>query len=445
MDKFMNSSWFTKIVALALTVLLFTSVNFTPGTGKKSLGFNTPGEIGTETIKNVPVEVYYDRDNLVVTGAPKSVDVTLKGVKSLLISAKNQREFKVYIDLSDPEIAMGEKKVPLKIRDINEKLTASVNPEYTTVKIQEKVTKEFSVDPEYNRSLIEDGYTADKPAVSPQTVKITGAKDIIDQIAYVKATMALSGRVNETVHRQATVRALDRDLNKLNVSIEPSVVDVSLNVNIPSKTVKLVPVQTGTPKDTVSIKSMTVFPKNVTLYGKQSVLDSIHGVSVPVDVSNIDNSKEVELPITVPDGVKKMSLGTATVKIQTEKVVPADKNTADTEKKPPEKQDEQTKSPDTSTQTKVIKNLDIVSSGLADDQDLTFISPKGGKIDLTLSGTADDLQKVKPDDIQITVDATGLEEGEHDAAIQVKVPANIKWELPVKTAKVSITKKDKET
>ena len=142
-------------------------------------------------IENVPVEVYYDTENLVVTGIPENVDVTLKGAKSLLTAAKNQRDFKVYVDLSDPNITLGKRTVTFKISDLNDKIVATVNPETVQVNIQEKVTKEFSVMPEYNHSYIEDGYIAEQPKVSPEMVTVTGAKETIDKIAYVKAFLDL--------------------------------------------------------------------------------------------------------------------------------------------------------------------------------------------------------------------------------------------------------------
>ena len=168
------------------------------------------------------MEVYYDTENLVVSGIPDSVDVTLKGAKSLLTAAKNQRDFTVYVDLSDPNITLGKRTVTFKIANLNEKLIATIDPEYVEVKIQEKVTKEFSIDAEYNHSVLEDGYLAEEPVVKPQTVKITGAKESIEQISYVKAIIDLDKGIKETVSREATVQALDRNLNKLDVTIEPA-------------------------------------------------------------------------------------------------------------------------------------------------------------------------------------------------------------------------------
>lgn len=320
MDKFTNSAWFMRIVAFALAALLFISINFEMESDKKSLGLSTAPEISTETIENVPVEVYYDRENLVVSGVPETVDVTLKGAKSLLINAKNQRDFKVYVDLSDPAISMGDRTVTFKISDLNEKLVATIDPEYAEVNVQERVTKEFSVEAEYNSSLLEEGYTAGQPTVSPQTVKITGAKDAIEQISYVKANLEISKGLNETVNSKATVKALDRDLNKLDVTIEPSSVAVSLKVSIPSKTVSIAPKQTGKAKDGIRITSISVDPKEVTLFGSETSLEKIDEINLPVNISKIDGDTELELDLNKPDSVQKMSLGKAQVKIRTEKV-----------------------------------------------------------------------------------------------------------------------------
>ena len=67
MDKLMDNPWFIKILALLLAVLLYSSV---PHTGKKLTDVNVPGEQSTETINNIPVKVYYDTENLVVSGIP---------------------------------------------------------------------------------------------------------------------------------------------------------------------------------------------------------------------------------------------------------------------------------------------------------------------------------------------------------------------------------------
>ena len=355
MDKFMSSTWFVRGASLTIAVLLFISVNFEIKSDKKVLEISTSPEINTVTIENVPVEVYYDTENLVVSGIPDSVNVTLKGAKSLLTAAKNQRDFTVYVDLSDPNITLGKRTVTFKIANLNEKLIATIDPEYVDVTIQEKVTKEFSIDAEYNHSVLEDGYLAEEPVVEPQTVKITGPKESIDQISYVKAIIDLNQGVKETVSREATVQALDRNLNKLDVTIQPASVDVTLQVSIPDKKVKINPVQKGKAKDGLTIKSISVEPKEVTLYGKQTDLDKIDEINLDVDVTNVTGDAEVELNLPELENVKDMSSSTVKVKIDTEKEV-----VVDTE---------------ASISSKKLKDLPIGINGMEDNQSVE-IEPK---------------------------------------------------------------------
>lgn len=452
MDKFTNSAWFMRIVAFALAALLFISINFEMESDKKSLGLSTAPEISTETIENVPVEVYYDRENLVVSGVPETVDVTLKGAKSLLINAKNQRDFKVYVDLSDPAISMGDRTVTFKISDLNEKLVATIDPEYAEVNVQERVTKEFSVEAEYNSSLLEEGYTAGQPTVSPKTVKITGAKDAIEQISYVKANLEISKGLNETVNGKATVKALDRDLNKLDVTIEPSTVSVSLKVSIPSKTVSIAPKQTGKAKDGIRITSMSVDPKEVTLFGSETDLEKIDVVNLPVNISKIDGDTELELDLDKPESVQKMSLGKAKVKIRTEKVDVDEENAEpvveeekpETEQKQEEQvvEEEEKEDEPAAIESKTFNNIQIVPVGIQDDQNAELESDVTS---ITLLGEADDLKKITKDDINLTVDVSNLDEGTHDVDLAVTVPEGVEWELDSKTISVTITQKDEET
>lgn len=434
MDKFMNSPWFLRIVSLALAALLFTSINLEPESSKRQLGFNTPGEIDTETIENVPVEIDYDQENLVVTGVPRTVDVALKGAKSLLISAKNQRDLRVYIDLSDPEISMGKKQVPLKIRGMNEKLTATIDPEYVTVTVQERVTKEFPVNPEFDPTMLEGGYTAERPIVNPKTVKITGARDIIERISRVQAIVEVNRGVTDTIHQQVNVQVLDRNHNRLDVLIEPEAVNVSVPVRIPSKKVPIVPIQTGAPKQGVNITEINVEPKEITLYGKESVLQTINEVRLPVPVDNVEGDDELELPITPPDNIQKMSRETATVKISTVK-----------EKTEKDKGTENQEDQEVIAQTKTINNLVVQPVGKTDDTVVEFLSPRSGQTSITLTGDPDELKKITGSNIQLSVNVSKLEEGKQDVTIQVKAPNNVKWELPSTNATVFITKNNEGT
>ena len=47
------------------------------------------------------MEVYYDDDNLVVTGIPETVTVNIEGPSSLILSTKAMNDYKVFVDLRE--------------------------------------------------------------------------------------------------------------------------------------------------------------------------------------------------------------------------------------------------------------------------------------------------------------------------------------------------------
>ena len=213
-DKLTDSRWFMKLVALVLALLLFGSVY----DGSTTNNVNVPGEEDTATISDIPVKSYYDTENLIVIGVPETVDVTLKGPTPNLQAAKTQKDFEVYADLSKAKV--GKQRIKLQIKDLSDKLTATIDPEYVEVDIQEKVTKEYSVDVEFDDKMVDEGYIASTPVVEPNKVRITGGKDIMDQISYVRAIVEVDDFITETVEKPAFITVLDANLNKLNVTVE---------------------------------------------------------------------------------------------------------------------------------------------------------------------------------------------------------------------------------
>lgn len=439
MDKLIETPWFMKVIALSLAALLYISVNFD---SSESI-LNTPSEKDTQVVENVPVEVYYDRDNLVVTGVPKTVDVKLNGPKNIMIPAATQRDFKVYVDLSDPEIELGNKKVSFKIKDLNENIDYTIVPGSVEVSVQEKVTKEFNVEPEYNRSLLEEGYIAEEPKVKPGKVKITGAKDVIEQIAYVKAIINIKAGANDTIYREVQVQALDRELNKLDVSINPNVVEVEVPIKSPTKTIKIEPVATGKPKKGIEIESISADPKEITLFGKKSVLDAIDTLQIPIDVSKVEKNTVFNVPIDLPDGIKGSSIQEVKVKISI--TAKEGEENLEENNEEPKPEEEQPSTGEEANASKTFSNIPIQYGDLGDEYELAFISPSGGNTSVSVTGKQSDLNSLKASDIQVSVQVDGLQEGEHTVSLKVETPANIDAKASVSTARISITKNNTET
>lgn len=409
MDKLMDNPWFIKMVALVLAILLFGSV---PKNDPDKPGdVNVPSDEKVETIEEVPVKSYYDTDTLVVSGVPETVTITLQGPKNLVQQAKALRNFEVFVDLTKAD--MGKQRVPITIKDISDRLTVTIEPGYANVSIQEKVTKEFKVEAEYSGNIVEDGYIAEKPTVNPSKVQITGAKDIVDKITYVKATVNSNGKISESITREASVLVLDKEMNKLDVNVEPNTVEVTIPVKSSSKKVPINIVQQGNPPEGVTIESITADTKEAEIIASPEILSEVKNVRVEVDLSEINDDTELTLPVIISNGVVSVSPETVKVSVRV-----------------------------TKESEKTISNIPIEIEGMDDGYEVAFLNPANGQTGITVSGPSNIVSPLAAGNFKILIDVSGLDEGEHEVDMRVTAPENITWKLARERANITVAKKE---
>ena len=416
-DKLTDSRWFMKLVALVLALLLFGSVY----DGSTTNNVNVPGEEDTVTISDISVKSYYDTENLIVIGVPETVDVTLKGPTPNLQAAKTQKDFEVYADLSKAKV--GKQRIKLQIKDLSDKLTATIDPEYVEVDIQEKVTKEYSVDVEFDVKMVDEGYIASTPMVEPNKVRISGGKDIMDQISYVRAIVEVDDFITETVEKPAFITVLDANLNKLNVTVEQESVRVTIPIKKANKTVPIEIVKKGTSPTDVTIDSITLDKNEATISGSEDNLNKTENVKVEVDISTIKESTELTLPVIISDGINDVDPKTvkATVKVKA-----TSEATETTENKV----------------TKIFSNLPINFNGLSETFNAVFQDPTSGETNLTVEGTNEDLENLEASDFQLSVEVAALQAGEHKVKLNVVGPENVSWTSDIETVSIVLTAKE---
>ncbi len=405
MDKLMDNPWFIKIIALLLAFLLYSSV---PQTSNKLTDVNVPGDQSSETMTGIPVKAYYDTDNLVVSGLPDNVKVTVTGPLSLVQSAKALKNFEVYVDLTKAKI--GNQTVKLKIRNISDKLKASVKPSYVNVSVQEKITKEFKVTAEYNNGAIADGYAAGTPVVEPNKVKISGAKDVIDRITYVKAMLTLPESASESFTKDASVKVFDKNLNKLNVIVEPQTVKVTVPIKVTSKKVPIDVVQKGSSPSGISINSITLDTTEAAISGSEDVLKSTDHVRVEVDISNITDDTTVTLPVIISNGITKVSPEQVKATIKVNKG------------------------------GKSVSGIPIKMQGLSPQYKALLKDPASQTVNLSVFGSSDRLNSVTAASFNAYVDLSNLSEGDHNVKVQIDGPSDFTWDIDKPTATVTISK-----
>lgn len=436
MDRILNNKWSIRIIALILAAILFTSVN---ANNNNATSFSTTASSDSEVIENVPVKVYYDKTNLYISGIPETVTVTLSGPRSIVQSAKAQQDFTVYADLKNASI--GTQEVKLQVKDVSDRLKVKVNPATVTVNVQEKVTKKFSVDVELSKSVVADGYQAGTPIIDPKKVSITGAKDTIEQIAYVKATLENDGKHKSEFTDKATVSVFDSNLNKLDVEVNPQEVEVTVPVEKVGKSVPVKIKQEGTPENDIEISSMTPDKSEVVVVGDDAVLEKINEIEIPIDVSKIkaDTVKEVTVP--VPTGAKSVQPTTIEVKIKTVKKSEAN-NTTSENNQGTDTSDENTD--DNSTKiSKSFSDMQVYMSGLKNTFDAQMITPANGKVSVTITGEKKTVDGIAAKDLSVIANLSKSKAGNYSIPLELNgLPDNVAYVINPRRADFIITDKE---
>lgn len=408
MDKLLDNPWFLRFTALFLAILLFYTVQVGDDKSKK-----TSSTDEMEVIRNVPVEVYYDNENLIVTGVPETVNVTIEGPVNIVQTTKLLKDFTLYVDLSS--LPMGTHQVEIQHENISDKLQVRIDPSTIDVNIEEKITETFRVEPEFNERLLAEGYYIDAMEVNPSRMEITGAKSVIESISFVKATVSTDSGIKESFEQDAKVRVLDRDLNKLDVEMASNTVRINVDIKEHAKEVPISINQKGTPASGVEISSLTPEVDKITLAGPIRALNTIESFPIDVDVSKITESGTIEVKLEKPKDTIRLSAKTLKVKVvvTVESVNEVDENSEADE-----------------METVQIDGIPVTVTGLNPKFKSTITDPENEFVMLTVKADENIVGSLKASDFTATVDASSIDdEGEGTYPLLVTGPPQTEWTL----------------
>lgn len=87
------------------------------------------------------------------------------------------------------------------------------------------------------------------------------------------------------------------------------------------------------------------------------------------------------------------------------------------------------------------ENVSIKTVGLSSSQNIEFLDPESQAIDVTAKGSPANIKKLKKSDIELYVNVSDLDDGEHSVKLEVNGPQNVTWSLGQKSAKIKLTSK----
>ncbi|QKY71011.1 YbbR-like domain-containing protein [Lentibacillus sp. CBA3610] len=397
MDNWFKSRWFVRAISLAFAIALyvFVQVEIDQYQNDSRIFPNTGADV--QTVENVPVNIRIDEENYVVSGVPEVASVTLEGTTGTITATARQQNFDIFVDLEG--LGEGTHTVTLEHTDIPDDVSMYIEPKTIEVTIEERASEEFDVNVDYiNAGELPDGLEIGESQSDPGQVTITSSREVIEQIAIVKVYVDMAGVTEPIDSREVPVNVYDAGGNELNVRVEPENVNVSVDINNPSKDVPVNVQISGELPDDYSLSSITPNVDEVEIFGTSDVLQGIEEVSTEeIDLANVTESGTVDVGFNPPDGANVPDPETVEVTVQLE-------------------------------QTRSIEGIPIDVENLDGGQDISFVEPENEEMTLTVTGAQAEVSELTADDFRAVIDAEGLEDGEHDIPITIESPENVEAE-----------------
>ena len=389
LDKFLNNPNTLIYISLICALFVFFAVD------RKLINLT---ETEAVVLSNQPIIAEYNEEAYVVEGIPESADIVLMGSKDNLYLAQQLTDFhKLTLDLTD--VSVGTQKVDIKYNNpLGDAIKSKVDPSRVTVVVHHKVgeTRTITTDilntDKLNSTLVISNVELDRTEVI-----VKSYKEKLATVASVKAIVDVNA-LNATEAGTYTLEnvklvAYDEKGTEINdIEIVPGTLTATITITSPSKVVPIKVVPTGEVASGSGIKTITPSVKNVTLYGEESVLDSIKELKVEIDVSGLNSDKTYQETLVKPSGIRSMSDTNVTIKVT------MDKETSKEFKDIPI----------------IFENLDTKKfKALASSADST-------KVDVMVKGVSAILNKLDPSTIKAYVDLSNLEIGTHKVPVMVE-------------------------
>lgn len=244
------------------------------------------------------------------------------------------------------------------------------------------------------------GYETKTPVVTPEVVTISGPQSDLDKVSDATVDIALRSE-KAPIDRQATVVLHDGQGNLIqNLKVTPSSVQVHIPIEqrVGYKDAAVKAVINGNVASGYWVSDISVDPSTVTLIGAPEALDQLGGFveTEGLDVSGAKESLTKRVRLKLPEGVSVLNANDVNLKVSVEPVLSG---------------------------LTVRRQVNLSESCNLPSK----ISPD--TVDVILSGPLPTLQTLKPDDVQIVIDAPQCQPGSYQSELRAaNVPDTIKVE-----------------
>lgn len=324
--KLFNNRIFLATISLLSAVVLWMYVTSMEGNTIQTTFRGVEVEFaGAETLRSA-------KKMIVLNVEPKVVDITVTGNRNVLKGLKAS-DLRAVVDVSTtsrtgikqsgytitPTSSSGISKSDISVK---KQFVQTINYE-----VDELSSKMIEVQGEFTGSIAE-GFSRDPVSITPASVKITGAKQEIDEISYGLAVVSqtevdstISSDVNYKLMREVGVDTY-QEASYESIEMETEVV----NFNMPVLMTKILKPDikyiygAGATEENVKIE-IEEGRNEIKLAGSQELLKEINSIAVSqsIDLTSIKTSGEFTLSLIIPNDIRNLS-GFNEIKVKVETI-----------------------------------------------------------------------------------------------------------------------------
>ena len=180
-----------------------------------------------------------------------------------------------------------------------------VNPAKTYVSLERIITKSANINVSSEGSPAE-GLAVGEVALDPETVEVSGASSIVNNLTEASALLVLNGESND-FEKSLRVFAKDDTGNEIKGLIfTPEYINTKIDLikASNSKTVGIKVVTSGTPKQGYYVSNVATTPPTIDITGSASAISAVNYLETEkVDIGDISTTIEQSVSLNIPNGV----------------------------------------------------------------------------------------------------------------------------------------------
>lgn len=382
----LTRNWHLKLAALGLATILYT-------------GFVYSGSFTDQLFPGLPVEAV----NQPAGAYPLTQQLGTVDVQYRLSADAPERvtadSFAVTVDLAayDMDRSPELQSLPVRVTSLQQGVEV-LEYQPTTVPVALDQLAERAVRVEVDTGNVPEGLAIGTPRTSHEEVTASGPESQLGRVDHAVARVQIFDSGIDVRQPQVPLVPVDIDGREVeSVELEPATIQVEIDVRAveTSKTVPIRPVLTGNPADGFQVNAVTVEPAVVTIFGAPDAVEEVTEVTTePLAVGGANADLELDATLVLPDGTRTAEDAAAPV---VSVAIGAS----------------------IATRTYLVG---VICEGAPDG---SACLPQQAQLSVTLSGPAGALGDLDPADLTPTLDASGLDPGNHVLTPTFSLPRGV--------------------